>query len=84
VLVIIFSTSSSTLVQSELYLKICTYYEALHYQVFSKLMFCLCHLFYKAVSVILLVGLVVGYMVYVVVVVASSRYNPGIFLKGLS
>jgi hypothetical protein len=42
VLVIILSTSSSTLVQSELYLKICTYYEALHYQVVSKLMFCLC------------------------------------------
>lgn len=26
---------------------------------------------------------VVGYMVYMVVVVTSSRYNPGIFLKGL-
>jgi hypothetical protein len=78
-------TSSSTLVQSELYVKKCTYYGALHYHVFSKLMFYLCHLFYKAVTVKLLIGLVVGYVVYdyMVVVVASSRYNPGIFLKGV-
>ena len=68
---VVFLTSSSTLVQSQLYVKTGTNYEALHYQVFSKLMLYLCHLFYKAVSVKLHIGLVVGYMV---LVVASSRY----------